>query len=164
MQYTIKAHETWYADVLFRSRLEATWAAFFDLAGWPWEYEPLALPGWTPDFRLTITYRSLLRVLLVEIKPYCSPDEFGGHPLNRYLTGAGVPADMAAGFGNNPSVTTVPFLIKNCVYGDIEYLWKRALNATRYDPKGTRNPSYRLKYFSPFKRLLKSLRLHKLIA
>jgi hypothetical protein len=163
MNYTIKAHETWYADVLFRSRLEATWAAFFDLVGWSWEYEPLDLPGWTPDFRLTITHRSASRVLLVEIKPYYSTGDFKGHPLMRYITGTGVPATISAGFGNNPSVTTVPFLFKSCVRGDIEYLWKRALNATRYDPKGTRNPSYRLKYFSPLKRLLKSLKLHWLL-
>ncbi len=164
MQYTIKAHETWYADVLFRSRLEATWAAFFDLAGWVWEYEPLDLPGWTPDFRLQITCRSSSRILLIEVKPYYSPDDFANHPLTRYITGVGMPADISAGFGNNPSVATIPSLLKNCVHGDIEYLWKRALNATRYDPKGTRSPSYRLKYFTPLKRFLKSLRLYRLLS
>lgn len=163
MEYTIEAHETWYADVLFRSRLEATWAAFFDLAGWVWEYEPLDLPGWTPDFRLQVACRSSFRVLLIEVKPYYLPGDFANHPLKRYITGIAGLADMSAGFGNNPSVTTIPFFVKNFVYGDIEYLWERALNATRYDPKGIRNPSYRLKYFSPFKRLLKSLKFHWLL-
>jgi hypothetical protein len=31
---------TRYNGVNFRSRLEAKWAAFFDLAGWSWEYQP----------------------------------------------------------------------------------------------------------------------------
>ena len=35
----MRSHPTTYADVKFRSRLEARWAAFFDLAGWRWEYE-----------------------------------------------------------------------------------------------------------------------------
>ena len=36
---TIKAIETRYGGHLFRSRLEARWAMFFDLAGIPWQYE-----------------------------------------------------------------------------------------------------------------------------
>ncbi len=41
---------TTYKGVNFRSRLEARWAAFFDLEGWDWEYEPVDLKGWIPDF------------------------------------------------------------------------------------------------------------------
>jgi hypothetical protein len=41
---------TTYNGVQFRSRLEAKWAAFFDLLGWRWHYEPLDLDGWIPDF------------------------------------------------------------------------------------------------------------------
>lgn len=52
----IKAIETTYAGVTFRSRLEARWAVFFDTAKITWEYEPerVALPGggtYLPDFR-----------------------------------------------------------------------------------------------------------------
>ena len=46
------AHPTTYAGVDFRSRLEARWAAFFDLMGWRWEYEPIDEAGWVPDFLL----------------------------------------------------------------------------------------------------------------
>lgn len=46
------AKPTLYKDTMFRSRLEARWAAFFDLAGWRWDYEPCDFDGWTPDFRL----------------------------------------------------------------------------------------------------------------
>lgn len=41
---------TRYSGVQFRSRLEARWAAFFDLLGWKWEYEPIDLAGYIPDF------------------------------------------------------------------------------------------------------------------
>lgn len=65
MQYSIKAIPTTYAGVNFRSRLEARWAAFFDLCGWTWDYEPIDLEGWVPDFKLTIGSV----VILVEVKP-----------------------------------------------------------------------------------------------
>ncbi len=35
----IKAIQTQYSNVLFRSRIEARWAVFFDLLGLPWQYE-----------------------------------------------------------------------------------------------------------------------------
>jgi hypothetical protein len=48
--------------LLFRSRLEARWAAFFDLLGWPWEYEPFDLNGYTPDFLLKFKVPPLVEV------------------------------------------------------------------------------------------------------
>lgn len=53
-EYKTKAHPTMYKGVQFRSRLEARWAAYFDILGWGWEYEPIDLNGWVPDFRLTL--------------------------------------------------------------------------------------------------------------
>lgn len=41
---------TTYRNTRFRSRLEARWAAFFDLIGWSWIYEPLDADGYIPDF------------------------------------------------------------------------------------------------------------------
>ena len=63
--YKVKAHPTMYNGVQYRSRLEARWAAFFDLAGWKHEYEPIDLPGWSPDF---ILHGKTAKVL-VEVKP-----------------------------------------------------------------------------------------------
>ena len=40
---------TTYGAARFRSRLEARWAALFDLLKWPWIYERLALDGAGPD-------------------------------------------------------------------------------------------------------------------
>lgn len=118
-EYIYKAHETEYAGVLFRSRLEATWAAFFDLIGWEWEYEPLDLPGWTPDFRVVFpcNYSECndCHVLLVEVKPYYDIKEFEDHPCMKYPYGVNdngltisdyddwlkIPACASAAFGNN---------------------------------------------------------------
>lgn len=58
----MNAIPTKYAGVQFRSRLEARWAAFFDLLGFEWNYEPIDLAGYIPDF-------ILCRRVLVEVKP-----------------------------------------------------------------------------------------------
>ena len=71
VDYTMfRAHPTFYRGIKFRSRLEATWAAFFDQVGWPWEYEPFDLKGWVPDFLLKGNGRDVL----VEVKPVDGTD------------------------------------------------------------------------------------------
>ena len=62
----MNAIPTMYAGVQFRSRLEARWAAFFDLLDWKWEYEPIDLNGYIPDFLVT---PPMDEPLLVEVKP-----------------------------------------------------------------------------------------------
>jgi hypothetical protein len=65
-----KAIETRYKGYLFRSRLEARWAVFFDALGLTWEYEPEGFKtdaGWyLPDFRV-ITPQA--KPIWYEIKP-----------------------------------------------------------------------------------------------
>lgn len=60
----MKAYPTRYKEQVFRSRLEARWAAFFDLLGWPYVYEPFDLDNYIPDFIL-----KFYEPLLVEVKP-----------------------------------------------------------------------------------------------
>jgi hypothetical protein len=60
-----RAIATHYQGAHFRSRLEARWAAFFDLCGWRWEYEPPEEDGWIPDFAL-IGAKGIVRA---EVKP-----------------------------------------------------------------------------------------------
>ena len=67
MDDIIASKPTRYRGTAFRSRLEARWAAFFDLAGWRWEYEPFDLKGWVPDFALI----GADSPVLVEVKPVC---------------------------------------------------------------------------------------------
>lgn len=61
----VKAIPTTYSGVNFRSRLEARWAAFFDLADWDWVYEPIDLSGWCPDFSLKCSKG----IIYIEVKP-----------------------------------------------------------------------------------------------
>lgn len=63
----IRAIPTKYAGVQFRSRLEARWAAYFDLVGLTWEYEPFDFPGWIPDF--LVKGEDLEHSVLLEVKP-----------------------------------------------------------------------------------------------
>lgn len=66
MEYEIQSKPTIYNGTKYRSRLEARWAAFFDLIGWRYQYEPFDLTGWTPDF---VIYGSKNRMLFIEVKP-----------------------------------------------------------------------------------------------
>jgi len=59
---------TKFMGIQFRSRLEARWAAHFELQGLRWSYEPLELPGYVPDFIITFP-RAGSCDLLVEVKP-----------------------------------------------------------------------------------------------
>lgn len=73
----IKAIETRYSGRLFRSRLEARWAVFFDALGLEWRYEPEGYEledgtRYLPDFFLPSLNA------LVEIKP--KPLDFDGQP------------------------------------------------------------------------------------
>jgi len=69
-----QAIPTRYGGVNFRSRIEARWAATFDMHGWRWEYEPLDLAGYIPDFVLL-----LHEPLLVEVKGALTLDELRPH-------------------------------------------------------------------------------------
>lgn len=66
---------TTYNGVRFRSRLEARWAAFFDLLDWPWLYEPIDLAGYIPDFILPLKSGRVL----VEVKPAFTIHEMFEH-------------------------------------------------------------------------------------
>jgi hypothetical protein len=66
---------TIYKGAQFLSRLEARWAAFFDLAGWRWDYEPCDFDGWIPDFVLFGAHGPIY----VEVKPiYLIPSKEEG--------------------------------------------------------------------------------------
>jgi len=65
---------TLYRGVRYRSRLEARWAAFFSLLGWPAYYEPFDLNGWIPDFVLH-GRRKGCQGIAVEVKPVYGMDD-----------------------------------------------------------------------------------------
>lgn len=78
----MKAIPTLLDGVQYRSRLEAKWATFFSLCGWTWEYEPIDLNGYIPDFILPWN-----EPLLVEVKPIFSSDEATDHILKAIRSG-----------------------------------------------------------------------------
>lgn len=71
----MKAIQTRYAGLRFRSRLEARWAVFFDALGVAWEYEPQGFDLghgvlYLPDFR--VIYPGQDRPWWFEVKPLLS--------------------------------------------------------------------------------------------
>lgn len=56
---------TRYNGVNFRSRLEAKWAAFFDILKINWGYEPVDFQHWSPDFVL----KGRTGSIYAEVKP-----------------------------------------------------------------------------------------------
>ncbi len=92
MHYSIPAIPTTYAGVNFRSRLEARWAAFFDLVGWEYSYEPIDLDGWIPDF---VLHGAKQRVL-VEVKPIFEADHNLLDRLSRSAIRSGYRNDILA--------------------------------------------------------------------
>lgn len=73
----IRPIATRYGGVLFRSRLEARWAVFFDCLHIPWEYEPQGFDigdgqAYLPDFIL-----GLGDLVYAEVKPSVWADEDG---------------------------------------------------------------------------------------
>lgn len=116
MKYTIRPIETRYAGVAFRSRLEAKWAAMFDLLGWRWSYEPVDFNGWVPDFSIhaeCLTY--------VEVKPVVS-----------------FPADVAEKIDASGCDTEVLILGQECPvhldWGSIAVGWLRERQADESFP------------------------------
>ena len=65
-KYGVGAIPTRFRGRLYRSRLEARWAAFMSLCGWEHEYEPLDFNGWIPDFAI---WGDEGNTVWVEVKP-----------------------------------------------------------------------------------------------
>lgn len=124
IDYTIKAIPTEYRGRRYRSRLEAKWAAFFDLAEWRHEYEPLDMGDWSPDFSIVAGDTGQH---LVEVKPIQSfnsvvadkilfASRLFGFQGRLLLLGLG-PIQRSSGIqigwgcflGNNPEISSHPY-------------------------------------------------------
>lgn len=70
MEYNIKAKPIEFRGRLYRSRLEARWAVFFEKIGWKYEYEPSEINGSNPDFIIQCTSECYdTKHIIVEVKP-----------------------------------------------------------------------------------------------
>lgn len=86
MEYNIRSKITEYNGITFRSRLEAKWAAFFDLIGWEYVYEPSEISGYNPDFLLKCKSEAYnTSICVVEVKPTVFiDDDFKKNTLKKY--------------------------------------------------------------------------------
>lgn len=81
----IKPKPTKYKGRLYRSRLEARFAIYFELNGWTAEYEPLDFIKWSPDFLVTTNegYKFLVEIKpldsMFEIKKYIKEFDFDNY-------------------------------------------------------------------------------------
>jgi hypothetical protein len=105
---------TTYNGLIFRTQLEARWAAFFDLAGWEWRYNPAPVGNWAPDFLVKFPCRhsecSGSHSLMVSVVDSADLADLGGHPAlgfayGRSESGISCRADAGALFGSNPGAT-----------------------------------------------------------
>lgn len=100
-----QASPTEYNGLIFRSRLEARYAALLDLCGNRWEYEPYEFGGYIPDFLLiapngTETY--------LEIKPGRTTEQLMPAMLKAREYGFADP-EIFAVVGDGPRVIEHPF-------------------------------------------------------
>lgn len=147
MIYTIKSHPTKYKGVLFSSKLEARWAAFFDLLRVRWEYEPVDLAGWTPDFYVHIACTCGHRHdCLAEVKPFRFDQQWTGHPIMREWGSTESDGGLMR-LGVNPQCSCLWFNHKGEFHHDFcwfatEYeigeLWNKAGNKVKYQPTPVR--------------------------
>lgn len=112
---SIKAIPTEYNGHLFRSRLEARWAVFFDACGVEWEYEPEGYDlgdgvRYLPDFLLHGVEGRAGGDLYVEVKGRMTP--FDAEKIKRFAE-AGMPKD---GYGKS----TTPLLVVSRIPEGIE--------------------------------------------
>ena len=103
-----------YNNLQFRTRLEAQWAAFFDLAGWKWWTNPSPVGSWAPEFRVELPCGHSecgdTHTLLVAVLDVSTVEAFKHHPCRRFQYGGSdgnekFPADAGAGFGSSPHVS-----------------------------------------------------------
>ena len=103
-----------YKGLEFKTRLEARWAAFFDMAGWSWWTNPVAVGDWKPDFKVEFPCRHSecdgSHTLFVTVLPVENLDCFLGLPCLTHSYGVKSDddkwlADAGAAFGASPTVT-----------------------------------------------------------
>ena len=135
-----KSIPTMYKGVSFRSRLEARYAAFFDLAGWDWSYEAIDKDGWIPDFlvrfKCACGHCNGRHLLIAEVKWYHSINDFRSHFCYQFKAHNG---ESYAAMGNNPSISawksrndSTGFYTIPAILPKWEDMWKTAGNTVQY--------------------------------
>lgn len=127
-----------YNGLLFRTSLEARWAAFFDLADWRYWMNPAPVGDWQPDFQVEFecghSECGPTHTLLVSVLSTKTLAAFNGHPCKAHNYGVKDEggrwiADGGAAFGDGPSVTH--WEISHGAGGGVEQMDFRVPNASR---------------------------------
>ena len=121
-----------YNGIQFDTRLEAAWAAFFDLAEWEWWRSPENVEDWKPDFKVTFECSHSecggSHTLLISVLPVESLNELSGHPALSYqFPVPNTDADGGALFGSDPAATQ--WVIAHGAGGGVEDVYLRVDNA-----------------------------------
>jgi hypothetical protein len=127
------------------SKLEKTWAHFFDLAGWQWIHKPVTNERWQPTFYLRFDCghsecgdNHELYVLVSHQEERCCPDIF--HDLGLIESDRLFGEPCLAVFGKKPSATCwymshgagggIYSVVEWQGQYDSEELWKKAVEMT----------------------------------
>lgn len=140
-----------YQSLTFPTRLQAYWAAFFDLAGWTWHTNPVPVGDWQPDFLVTFPCSHSecgnSHTLVVSVGSFESIEEVRWHPALRHQwmvkndEGRYI-ADAGAVFGINPAVSTWVMShgagggasqVPEWVDGDAATLWQSAIALVEHE-------------------------------
>lgn len=138
-------------SLIFPTRLQAYWAAFFNLVGWSWHTNPVPVGDWQPDFLVSFPCSHSEcgneHTLVVSVGPFESIADLKGHPALRHQwrvrseSGRYI-ADAGAVFGINPSVSTWVMShgagggesqITEWVNGDAATLWQTAIDLVEHE-------------------------------
>jgi hypothetical protein len=120
---------TFYGGVRYCSRLEARWAAFFELLGWPAHYEPFDLNGWIPDFVLHGRLKGCEQIP-VEVKPVRGMDD----PLFK----ATADKIVASGWGGQSLI--VSYFLPRADWGPFGVGWCTYLACEPFQSEGVVEP------------------------
>jgi len=127
---------TIYNGLEFDTELEAIWASFFDLAGWQWWYNPVAIDNWKPDFKVTFSCTHSEcggdHTLMVSVVPTRDLESQSLHPSLSYSYGVydknkRYVADGGALLGMSPRVSR--WQISHGSGGGVEDMFFRVDNA-----------------------------------
>lgn len=109
-----------YDGLQFKTKLEARWAAFFDLAKWEWRANPAHVGDWQPDFRVKFPCKHSKccgsHSLLVSVIPVDKIEDASNHPALEQRYNIEGPdkehykgVDAGAVFGTSPKVSRFEF-------------------------------------------------------
>jgi hypothetical protein len=138
--HRIAAIPTMYRGRQYRSRLEAKWAAFFDLMKWRAEYEPYELGRWSPDFAMADEAGC---PVLVEVKPILSFDRNVAKKMEAASTERGrQDYDTLLLIGVSPTAmgcgVRIGWVGQHCGEPESSWAWLPALLAWVRDPSTPR--------------------------